>query len=153
MGISDATFYNRKKRYGGVDVSKLQRLSQFEDESQRLKRMVAELSPDIQFLQDALSPKFKTPSIALSFRTFWLRPYMPPNDDPTQLCSVTAPCTITKHGAILAKSKSGIKRIAATRVRNGYERVHVLLRLNGWRVNHRKVLRLYQEEGMNRRRQ
>jgi putative transposase len=45
MGISEATFYNRKKKYGGVVVSELQ----------RLKRMVAELSPDIQFLRDVLS--------------------------------------------------------------------------------------------------
>jgi len=51
-GISEATFYNWKKKYGGLGVSELRRLNQLEDENQRLKRMVADLSLDKQMLQD-----------------------------------------------------------------------------------------------------
>ena len=76
---------------------------------------------------------------------------MPPNDGSTQRCCVTAPCTITKPGAILAQVRGGINEIVATRVRNGYECTHVLLLREIWYANHRKVLRLYQEEGMNLR--
>lgn len=57
MGISEATFYNWKKKYGGLGVSELRRLNQLEDENQRLKRMVADLSLDKQMLQDVLSKK------------------------------------------------------------------------------------------------
>ena len=57
MGISEATFYNWKKKYGGLDVSELRRLKQLEEENQRLKRMVADLSLDKQMLQDVLSKK------------------------------------------------------------------------------------------------
>ena len=57
MGISEATFYNWKK-HGGLGVSELRRLNQLEDENQRLKRMVADLSLDKQMLQDVLSRKF-----------------------------------------------------------------------------------------------
>ena len=57
MGISEATFYNWKKKYGGLGVSELRRLRQLEDENQRLKRMVADLSLDKQMLQDVLSKK------------------------------------------------------------------------------------------------
>lgn len=57
MGVSEATFYNWKKKYGGLGVSELRRLKQLEDENQRLKRMVADLSLDKQMLQDVLSKK------------------------------------------------------------------------------------------------
>jgi putative transposase len=43
-GISEATFYNWKSRYGGMDVSQLRRLKDLEGENARLKRMYAELS-------------------------------------------------------------------------------------------------------------
>ncbi|MEX3937902.1 transposase, partial [Paraburkholderia phymatum] len=39
-GISDATFYNWRSRYGGMDVSEARRLRQLEEENQRLKRLV-----------------------------------------------------------------------------------------------------------------
>ena len=57
MGISEATFYNWKKKYGGLGVFELRRLNQLEEENQRLKRMVADLSLDKQMLQDVLSKK------------------------------------------------------------------------------------------------
>jgi putative transposase len=46
MGISEATFYNWKKKFGGMGVTELRRLRQLEDENQRLKRLVADLSLD-----------------------------------------------------------------------------------------------------------
>jgi len=45
-----------------------------------------------------------------------------------------------------------IKELAATRVRYGYKRIHVLLRREGWQVNHKRVYRLYCQEGLNLRR-
>lgn len=41
-----------------------------------------------------------------------------------------------------------MKELALARPRYGYRRLHVLLRREGWRVNHKKVLRLYREEGL-----
>ena len=57
MGISEATFYNWKKKYGGLGVSELRRLKQLEDENARLKRMVADLSLDKQMLQEVVQLK------------------------------------------------------------------------------------------------
>ena len=44
-----------------------------------------------------------------------------------------------------------IKEIAAVRIRYGYKRIHILLRREGWKVNHKRVYRLYREEGLNLR--
>jgi putative transposase len=57
MGISEATFYNWKKKYGGLGVSELRRLRQLEEENAKLKQIVADLSLDKQMLQDVLKKK------------------------------------------------------------------------------------------------
>ena len=54
MGISEATFYNWKKKYGGLGVSELRRLKNLEEENAQLKKLVADLSLDKQILQDVL---------------------------------------------------------------------------------------------------
>jgi len=41
-----------------------------------------------------------------------------------------------------------LRDLAATRVRYGYRRLHVLLRREGWQINHKRVYRLYREEGL-----
>jgi putative transposase len=57
MGISEATFYNWKKKYGGLGVSELRRLKQLEEENMKLKQIVADLSLDKQMLQDIIKKK------------------------------------------------------------------------------------------------
>jgi len=44
-----------------------------------------------------------------------------------------------------------IRDIAASRVRYGYRRIHILLKREGWKINHKRVYRLYREEGLNLR--
>jgi putative transposase len=57
MGISDATFYVWKKRYGGVGPSELRRLRQLEEENRKLKQIVADLSLDKAMLQAVVAKK------------------------------------------------------------------------------------------------
>lgn len=56
-GISQATYFNWKKRYGGLMPSEMKRLKALEDENARLKRIVADLSLDKEMLQDVLKRK------------------------------------------------------------------------------------------------
>ena len=55
IGISDATFYKWGQRYGGLGPSELRRLRQLEEENNKLKRLVADLSLDKAMLQDVLA--------------------------------------------------------------------------------------------------
>ena len=57
-GISSATFYKWKGKYGGLEVSEARRLRQLEEENRRLKQMVAEQALDIQALKTVVSKKF-----------------------------------------------------------------------------------------------
>ena len=57
MGISEATYYNWKKKYGGLGVGELRRLKQLEEENRKLKQLVADLSLDKQILQDVIEKK------------------------------------------------------------------------------------------------
>lgn len=57
-GISRATFYNWKKKYGGMDAAQLKRLKELQEENRRLKRMYADLSLDHELLKEILEKKF-----------------------------------------------------------------------------------------------
>jgi len=57
LGISEATFYNWKAKYGGLDASQLRRLKELESENAKLKKMYAELSLTHHALQDAVAKK------------------------------------------------------------------------------------------------
>ena len=56
-GMSSATFYKWKSKYGGMDLSMMTRLKELETENARLKRMYADERLKADILQDALSKK------------------------------------------------------------------------------------------------
>jgi putative transposase len=57
-GISAATFYQWRSKYGGMEASDLRRMRELEQENTRLKRMYADLSLDHSVLKEALTKKF-----------------------------------------------------------------------------------------------
>ena len=57
-GISDATYYNWKAKYHGMEVNELKRLKQLEDENRKLKQLVADQALDIQSLKYVISRKY-----------------------------------------------------------------------------------------------
>ena len=58
LGVSEATFYRWKKQFAGMGVVEIWRLKQLEEENEKLKRLVADLSLDKSMLQDVLRKKF-----------------------------------------------------------------------------------------------
>jgi putative transposase len=57
-GISNATFYKWKAKYGGLDVSEARRLKVLEDENAKLKKLLAEAMLDNAMLKDLTTKKF-----------------------------------------------------------------------------------------------
>jgi putative transposase len=57
-GISEATFYKWKSKYGGLDVSEAKRLKSLEDENTRLKKLLAEAMLDNAMLKDVAAKKW-----------------------------------------------------------------------------------------------
>jgi putative transposase len=56
-GISQATYYNWKSKYGGMEASDLKRLKELEDENKKLKQMFADLSLENQALKYVIEKK------------------------------------------------------------------------------------------------
>ena len=57
-GVSEATLYNWKAKYGGMDISEARRLKQLEDENARLKKLLAEQVLDVAALRELLAKKW-----------------------------------------------------------------------------------------------
>ncbi len=57
-GISSATFYKWRSKYGGMDASMMSRVKELEDENRRLKKMYAESQMDAAILKEALAKKW-----------------------------------------------------------------------------------------------
>lgn len=57
LGISDATFYNWKARYGGMEVSDVAKLKELERENAELKKMFAEASIEIRAMKNLIEKK------------------------------------------------------------------------------------------------
>jgi putative transposase len=54
-GISDATFYTWRSKYGGLEISEMRRLRQLEEENRRLKAIVADQALDLRALKDVMA--------------------------------------------------------------------------------------------------
>ena len=57
-GLSPATFYKLKAKYGGMELNDLKRIKELEEENRKLKHMYAELALDNKMLKDVLGKKF-----------------------------------------------------------------------------------------------
>lgn len=57
-GISDATFYSWRRKYGGMEVSDAKRLKTLEDENTKLKKLLAESMMDVSTLREMLGKNF-----------------------------------------------------------------------------------------------
>ena len=67
-GISQATYFNWKKKYAGLMPSEMRRMRELEDENGRLKKIVADLTLDREMLQDVIRRSRRRPSEARPMR-------------------------------------------------------------------------------------
>ena len=127
LGISQATFFNWKKKYGGLGVSELRRLRQLEEENNQLKKLVADLSLDKEMLQEvikkALKPVFRKQAAV------WLQDqYRISGRRACRMVSLSSSMYYYRHQPREdAHLRMRIRDIALSRVRYGFWRIFVLL--------------------------
>jgi len=151
MGISEATSYNWKKKYGGLGVPELRRLKQSEEENQQLKQLVADLSLDKQMLQDVLKQPFKARAARHAAQHLIDAYRISARRACRVIGSQRASWSYKAHGRDDMALRHRLRELAQVRIRYGCQRLPTLLRREGWADNHKRVHRLYCLEGLHLR--
>ncbi|MBA17602.1 MAG: IS3 family transposase [Sphingomonas sp.] len=148
-GVSEATIYNWKSKYGGLEVSEARRLKELESENAKLKRLLADAMLDQAALKDLLNKKVLTPAAKREAVAH------------LQACHgmserragrvIDADRKSVRYRSIRdddAGLREKLRELANQRRRFGYRRLHILLRREGIVINRKKTQRLYKEEGL-----
>ncbi|HCJ23172.1 MAG TPA: IS3 family transposase [Erythrobacter sp.] len=148
-GVSEATIYNWKAKYGGLEVSEARRLRELEGENAKLKRLLADTMLDNVALKDRLGKKVLTPA-AMREAVAHLQACHGMSE--RRACRVIDAHRTSVHYRSKrddnAELRDKLRELANQRRRFGYRRLHILLRREGVMINRKKTQRLYQEEGL-----
>ncbi|HUD29503.1 MAG TPA: IS3 family transposase [Novosphingobium sp.] len=146
-GVSEATIYNWKAKYGGLEVSEAKRLRSLEDENAKLKRLLAEAMLDNAGLKDLLGKKLVTPAAK---RKAVARLQAVLGMSERRACRVVGAdrksMRYRSQREDDADLRAKLRELAQQRRRFGYRRLHILLRREGVVINRKKTQRLYSEE-------
>ncbi|WP_416203010.1 IS3 family transposase [Bradyrhizobium yuanmingense] len=146
-GVSDASIYKWKAKYGGMDVSEAKRLRTLEDENTKLKRLLADAMLDNAALKDLFGKEVVTPAAKRKAVAHLVDAH---GMSERRACKAIGCCRMTMRYRTTREDDAGVrqrmKAIAQERRRFGYRRLHVLLKREGFAINHKKVFRLYREE-------
>ncbi|RSU45202.1 IS3 family transposase [Sphingomonas sp. S-NIH.Pt15_0812] len=152
-GISSATLYAWKAKYGGMDVSQARKLKVLEDENARLKRLLADAMLDNAVLKEGGSKKLVRPAaqrkaVGHARQLFGI--------SERRACTIFSVDRTSMRYAHRRSDdgdlRSRLREIAAERRRFGYRRLGIMLAREGIVMNHKKLLRLYREENLRVRR-
>jgi len=148
-GISSASFYAWRKKYGGMEVSDAKKLRALEDENRRLKKLVADLSLDNQMLKELSQKKMVTPA-ACRAAAQWLHHERRLSE--RRACRPTRCPRRTKRYQSVRVEPEGLRQairdIAYAQPRYGIRRVHWWVRQQGFKTGSHRVRRIYREEGL-----
>ncbi|NTZ42951.1 IS3 family transposase [Altererythrobacter sp. SALINAS58] len=148
-GVSEATIYNWKSKYGGLEVSDARRLKELESENAKLKRLLADAMLDKAALKDLLGKKVLTPAaqreaVAHLQACHGMSERRACRVMDADRKSVRYRSTRDDNAGLREK----LRELANQRRRFGYRRLHILLRREGIMINRKKTQRLYKEEGL-----
>ncbi|WP_407920188.1 IS3 family transposase [Geobacter pickeringii] len=151
-GVSDATFYTWRKKYGGMDVSDAKRLKQLEDENRKLKQMLAEALLDNKILKDVVSKKVVAPAARRHVVEYLRQSYSISERRACKLsCLDRSSFRYQPKPDKNTELRIRLRELAEQRRKFGSPRLHVLLQREGHQVNHKRIERLYREEGLSLR--
>ncbi|GLR58151.1 hypothetical protein GCM10007919_28760 [Rhizobium indigoferae] len=148
-GISQATYFNWKKKYAGMLPPEMKKQNSLEDENARLKRIVADLTRITRCYRTSFGESSKACSeagggVVKDMCRDWMILIR-------RACGASKFDRSTYHYTSLRADQAGLERrireICETRVRYRYRRVHVLLEREGWGTNIKRTYRLLQGLG------
>ncbi|HEX2590092.1 MAG TPA: IS3 family transposase [Rhizomicrobium sp.] len=148
-GVSEATLYNWKAKYGGMDVSEAKRLRALEDENRKLKKLLAESMLDQAALKELLNKKMVGPA-AKREAVAHLRDVLQMSE--RRACTlVAADRKMIRYRSRRppdAELRTRLRDLANQRRRFGYRRLFIMLRAQGEPSGINRIYRLYREEGL-----
>jgi putative transposase len=152
-GMSSATYYAWKAKFGGLEVSDAKRLRALEEENGRLKRLLAghdarQRRSEGPAVKKMVTPATKREAVAHLQTALGM--------SERRACAVVgADRKSMRYRSCRAEDddlRSRLRELAQQRRRFGYRRLHILLRRDGITINRKKTQRLYREEGLTVRR-
>ena len=149
VGISEQTFYRWKKQYTGLESDQVRELKQLQEENTRLKRVVAELTLDKVMLQDVLGKKFSSPRGKRPMVIYLCQHYGVSERRSCRTLRFNRTTHLYQsHRDPRTALRQRLRELSQSRVRDGYLKLLVLLKREGWPVGKKLVYRLYREEGL-----
>ena len=150
FGISEQSYYRWRREYGGLKLDQAKRLKELEQENSRLKRAVSELTLDKLILKEALGGKYE--ALPASGRALThVRSRLPVSE--RRACTVVGQPRATQRRRLKtsddeAALTADIVQLATRYGRYGYRRIREMLVADGWRVNVKRVYRIWRREGL-----
>ncbi|MBL3610577.1 IS3 family transposase [Rhodovulum sulfidophilum] len=151
-GLSPATFYKLKAKYGGMDLSDAKRLKQLEDENAKLKRLLADAMLDNVVLKDLPGKAMTTPMQRRDAVRRAMKDHPISQRRACVLIGVDPKTVRRERPADNPEIREEMHKIAEKRRRFGYRRVGIMLERKGMVMNEKKLYRIYREEGLSVRR-
>ncbi|EIX9081763.1 IS3 family transposase [Klebsiella aerogenes] len=142
--ISEASYYNRKAKYGGMEAADIKKIKDLEDENRRLKQMFADLSLENRALKDVIEKKALKPAIKRELVSYLTAQFAMSLREACRTLSLSRtvyfyqPDTRRDEPAIHA-----LTELAEHYPRYGFKKLFQLLRRQGNIWNHKRVHRIY----------
>ncbi len=153
LGVSEQTFYRWKRKFTGLDVSNVHELKQLRDENRKLKKPGRRAEPRQDDPARGAPTKMVSPAQRREL-VGWAK-------DCFQLTERRACRALAVHRAVHRAMiryqstrppqeplRARLHELARDRISFAYLRLHVMLRREGWIVSHKRVYRLYRQEGL-----
>ncbi|WP_458048170.1 IS3 family transposase [Klebsiella pneumoniae] len=143
-GISEASYYNWKAKFGGMEASDIKKMKDLEDENRRLKQMFADLSLECRALKDVIEKKPLKPAIKRELVSYLTAQFAMSLRQACRILSLSR--TIFRYQPDTQRDEPVIMAltVAAERYpRYGYKRFFQVLRRQGNAWNHKRVHRIY----------
>ncbi|MBX3040930.1 MAG: IS3 family transposase [Bdellovibrionaceae bacterium] len=148
--ITLQTFYRWRKEFGGLQIDQARRLKELENENLKLKKLVADLALDNSILKEVKQGKLLSPSRRREAVEFTIERF---GISERRACRLLGQNRRTQRYTVQFSPEEDrltrdIIELASTHGRYGYRRVTALLRDAGWRVNRKRVQRIWKLHGL-----